>query len=278
MKSYIVLCLFSFGLLFISCEEIPPEIPPYETPTSDKVILIEEITGVRCPNCPEGQALVEELLTKYPENLLSVTIHTEFLGNPWPDSKYNFITDEGEAIEDEIGLYFGKPSVSINRQLFEGEQLRWLSLQKPWEAYVQKELEEFADFHITVNNDYDAETRELNTEVEIEAQLDISGQYSLSVMVLESHIIDVQEDSEGIVPDYEHNHVLRTMLTPALGVSIPNEYNTLETINRSFNYTLPEEDGSWVAQNMTILAFLTQFNFDCSCTTVVQAGQAKLLK
>ena len=153
-----------------------------------------------------------------------------------------------------------------------------MTLQRPWESHIQQELQSYADFHIDIHNTFDADSRTLSVSIDIESQLELSSQYSISVMILESHIIDVQEDSDGIVPDYEHNHVLRTMLTPALGEPIAGTFSTLEIQNREYSFTLPAEDGTWIAENMAVLAFVSEYNEDCSCSTVVQAGEAKFIE
>lgn len=58
----IILC--ASALFFCACEEVGPYInfeeetetvtPPVNNGDIQKVVLLEEFTGVRCPNCPAG--------------------------------------------------------------------------------------------------------------------------------------------------------------------------------------------------------------------------------
>ena len=52
---------------------------------------MEELTGVRCPNCPDGHQEVESILSNNPGRVLAVAVHTPFLGQPFPgELKFNY--------------------------------------------------------------------------------------------------------------------------------------------------------------------------------------------
>ena len=90
---FVALCLTFF--LFPACEEVPPYIdfsepdttntdtsnnnegflPIYADSTAmlgsipaaqEKVVMLEDFSGVRCSNCPDGHAKSEELLAAHP--------------------------------------------------------------------------------------------------------------------------------------------------------------------------------------------------------------------
>src|SRR6478609_4934155 len=66
--------------LFASCKEVPPPInfavpaddtsfmASVETP-QDRIVLIEEFTGVTCPTCPPGHKVLAQMETTYPDRL-----------------------------------------------------------------------------------------------------------------------------------------------------------------------------------------------------------------
>ncbi len=67
MRSILIRFLLVFPLIILlSCEEIPIIIADPVIPDSEKVVLIEELTGASCPNCPKGSAAIENILTKFP--------------------------------------------------------------------------------------------------------------------------------------------------------------------------------------------------------------------
>ena len=79
----------------------------------------------------------------------------------------------------------------------------------------------------------------------------------LVVTITEDYIIDWQTiEGEGNIPDYEHNHVLRNVLTPALGDSI-GVFEANEIKSYSFSYTL---DNEWVKSNCNIVAYVLNQN------------------
>ncbi|MEY4926708.1 MAG: hypothetical protein RI894_1144, partial [Bacteroidota bacterium] len=82
--SIAIIALFS-AFLFVGCKEIGPEInfkPKYEGDTSyltssvpvaqEKVVYLEEFTGVQCVNCSQGHQLVADLLVLHGERLAAV--------------------------------------------------------------------------------------------------------------------------------------------------------------------------------------------------------------
>ena len=106
-------------LMMLSCEEEGPAVildeaetlsdTTYVTSTipiaQDKVVLIEELTGVRCPNCPDGHQEVETILANNPGRVLAVAVHTPFLGQPFPGEP-SLITQSGI----DICLLYTSPS------------------------------------------------------------------------------------------------------------------------------------------------------------------------
>jgi hypothetical protein len=74
---------FLFSLIFfLSCEEVTIPITDVVIEPTEKVVLIEELTGAKCPNCPKGTKAIENILSKYPDNVIAVGIHGSFLAEP----------------------------------------------------------------------------------------------------------------------------------------------------------------------------------------------------
>ena len=116
-KSIQILSLFIFvGLFLFSCNEWEEcvALPISEKPTSGRVILIEEFTGAKCPNCPAGTQALEAILDKYPDNVVVVGVHSNFLANPAVTGDPKLSYPEAQAIENFLGLWVGKPEAAFN--------------------------------------------------------------------------------------------------------------------------------------------------------------------
>jgi len=73
MKNTYIFAGLMIMLMLISCKEELIMVPDFEIPPSDRKVLLEELTGVRCPNCPAGAAVVKELKTLYGDKLVPRT-------------------------------------------------------------------------------------------------------------------------------------------------------------------------------------------------------------
>ena len=144
MKKFLYLFfVLSLGL-FAGCEEISPEINPQMGPNTDpddpspvedqpRQVLIEEFTGVRCVNCPDGSEAIETLLNIHGEQLVAVSIHSSgSFSVPNDENAYDFRTTEGDNILSFLGEPIGYPTAVVNRKKFPDEfdlQLGKVSLE-----------------------------------------------------------------------------------------------------------------------------------------------------
>jgi len=95
----------------------------------------------------------------------------------------------------------------------------------------------------------------------------------LVICLTESNIINWQKDGQYNIEDYEHNHVLRTVLTDK-SLSNSTSYIAGQQIEKTINYDLYSLEqsnidysantaemgngnaGDWVKENMHIVAFI----------------------
>jgi len=227
----------------VSCKEEPPFInllpdatiadttymitnpPSPET----KNVIIEEFTGVRCPNCPDAQIEAKRLAEANPGKINIVTIHPLNLLNtltrPFDKnigdkytSAYDMRTEAGRVIFQLIGVTQQLPTGSVNRRLFSGETNFALDFSK-WAAYVNDELTKTAPLKIETN------ANKINDSVEIACTVtytqDVSDTNYLTIVITQDGIIDVQEKKVGGTTIYDegyvHNHVLRAVVTIPTG-------------------------------------------------------------
>ena len=75
-------------------------------------ILLDEYSGTWCVNCPPVMLRVDEMLEKYPDLLVPVSVHVNQSGS----STDPFATSMGELIAQKLGVT-GTPSVFLNRNV-----------------------------------------------------------------------------------------------------------------------------------------------------------------
>lgn len=242
------------AVVFVSCTEQQRVIEPF-VPQGNRVVLLEEFTGKGCTNCPKGSREIENLLTQFPDNLVAISIHAGFFANPqfFPLGTYDLRTEEGEFLFDYLGPNLGYPAGVVDRVAVNGDMQIG---RNQWASAITSEIQIPPAIELSIVKEYDPATRGLHITVNGIGKEDVANEIRLSVSLIESGIIDAQDDLEagGIVPDYVHRHVLRDMLTPATGAPVTASIITGQTFSNSFTYTIPQE---WVAESMEIIAFVT---------------------
>ena len=245
-----------------SCEEKMINIPPPPPPPENKVILIEEITGVSCPNCPAGAATIADFKATYPDNVVSVAYHSppQFTALR-PTSEYDFRRDEATDIQNVVGGAFGKPSAAFNRQV-QDNNFVWAGTIDSWAGLAQAELDKPATFLLDIENTYNEDTRALSCKVTGMPLVSNADNYFIHVMILENNIIDAQLDQANDILEYEHDHVFHKLLTnSANGEAFASGVTEGSEIEKTFSFTLPVQSDTeqvpWIAENCEIIAFIT---------------------
>lgn len=252
---YLLVILFCF-----SCDEQPVDIPIFEPPTTDKVVLLEDLTGVKCPNCPSATAKAEVLRELYDHKVIVVGVHGPSLSSPLSESQYDFRNEFANSIEDMLKPFLGKPAGGINRVRFDNvpENEYAISDSDIWGTYIEQEFQKPHQVELVLNSEFNADTRELSVSTRAIPLEDLSGEFYIGVMLLESGIVDPQKFPTETQLDYVHNHVMRTMLTAHIGDPLATSMTRAEPIDKTFTTTLPAEDGTWIAENMDIVAFIAK--------------------
>ena len=65
------------------------------TTPQNRNVVIEEFTGINCPNCPDGHVVANNIVNAYPDRVWAVNIHA---GSYAPMYYPNFNTTDGTAI------------------------------------------------------------------------------------------------------------------------------------------------------------------------------------
>lgn len=264
---------FSFILAFISIAWTGCDIveAPYmveqdsEIPDDDDEVvrkfLLEEFTGHQCPNCPAGEEEARILKNLYGDKLVVVSVHAGwFARTTGGDFSYDFTTPEGE----ELNSYFGieqNPVGLVNRSEFENSLLLGPTAWGSAMAVIDDTSPAFSlhpEAEKTGNN--------YELSVEVKALLDLELDFFLVALITEDNIISPQkinsnsEYPDGIIMDYEHNHVLRRGITNIWGDKLNEQPVTMgDTFQKEYTFTA---DSEWVTDNCHIVVYVMSQNME----------------
>ena len=232
----------------------------------NRKILIEEFTGLHCPNCPAGHKIANEIQASYPEDCFLINVHAGTLAKP-----YNGEVDLRSAYGEDLAAQAkvsAIPSVSVNRHIFPGQNGWAITGRNYWTEYA----EEILDMTSYVNAGARATVNWENSTLKVEVQLYYSGEAPPSLTQNRIHIALLQNNIEGtqhgaeanpaqVLPNgnYLHGHVLRDLLTGMEGaaVNIPGKGGFL---SRSFEKNLPAVYGNvnldWT--QMQVVVFVSE--------------------
>lgn len=252
MKKHIILASLITGFLYLSgCEEKTITIP--ELSVGNRNVLVEELTGVRCQNCPDGAALLANLSNQFGNNLIVVSIHAAgFYSVPYPENMYDFRTASGTELADFIGTAQGFPAAAINRKLVPPETELYLP-PTYWTGLIAEELKSEPQIGIFIESDFDPASRKLDVDVNLAAKSVLNGEHRLTVLITQDSIQDLQLVGPTKVYDYYHRHVFRTTLTQSTGNVIAEALNPDVVVHKLFSITLPPE---WEAKHCNVVAYV----------------------
>lgn len=221
-------------ILFAGCQEEPPFINlsgerialtdttflTTNIPTpQQKNVLIEDISGVNCVNCPDAAIKAIDIKDKKGKRIIIATLLPE-------KSLFPQFTDPGTIFTDLqnsgvnqmlnfVGTPPGLPSGMINRKDYgNGINLPYVT----WDGAVNQALAETT----LVNIDLDLKPNADKSETIVSVRITYTGtpadsNQNFTLMLLENDIIGVQKDRNGTNTNYTFEHVLRKYITNALG-------------------------------------------------------------
>ncbi|MFK8056159.1 MAG: Omp28-related outer membrane protein [Saprospiraceae bacterium] len=274
--------VFAAILLTMSaCEEIPPTLNingestgPVSNELNDQLsgVLVEEFTGVKCVNCPAGAEAIALLKGTHKERLVPISLHAGFFSSPYPESTIDFRTAAADAVETFIGGPQGYPSSVIDRKQFQGESSLQLS-QNSWAGYIDLQLQADPAVAIGVELAYEESDRGLTVDVELLGRTGTDGRNaSITVLLLENKVINVQLTPEGKDLDYSHEHVLRSAITSPTGEPL-GAIAAGASMEEAYTFTVPSDINT---DNVEIVVFVHYADADAGGKEILQAVSKKL--
>ena len=237
MKKYIPVAVLIVGV--VSCKESLPPIDfsepvkvlidsAYTVENMDSIkvskrgILIEDLTGVRCVNCPDAAAAAANIKLNDEDRQVVIlglyTLAPPAFSTPFPNYQ-DLRTDAAQNIGSNIYAFSNLlPGGGVNRTpLSEGEPVNVSYPQ--WQSLANR----FADDSAIVNIDV-SRTFVNDSTVELignfEFREDANAEPFVAIFLLEDDIAHPQYYSGGTNYDYIHKHVVRKAYTAYNGISL----------------------------------------------------------
>ncbi|HXS35572.1 MAG TPA: Omp28-related outer membrane protein [Flavipsychrobacter sp.] len=294
MKKASILLTFFVSVILFGCKEIGPPIDfghgaqhidttyvgSVESP-QPRNVMIEEFTGVYCPNCPAGHAILESI--QHTDTGRVVIAGLYIIGPPQTDpvpsltsipgiSDSSFQTVVATTIGNSIYGGIGSlPSAGIDRVNY--SSLGMLLDRSVWGSTVDTRLTVPTIVNLYLTSTYDTGSKAASVIFKAAFTQAISGKVQINIGIIENNIINAQEDQTQVDTFYVQNHVLRDMITtPATGTPILNSVSSIEA-GRVFQsqFTYKITNPTWVPSNCKVFAFMTD-----STQQVMQAVETSL--
>jgi hypothetical protein len=233
-----------------------------------KIVALEEFTGVRCINCPDGHEQIYNIQNAYPNRVIAISLHSNFLGVAYTGQPELRI-DEAQDLEELLGPAAAKPMASVDRVLFSGETSLLQFLQQ-WSGRISQQLNVAVPVNIEIENRL--EGNDLIAKITLTYLQNIIDAHRITVLLSEDNVVAAQLTNSGVDSAYIHNHLARAFLTRYNGNTL---FYTLEqgrVIVKEFRFSnIP---ASWKLNELKVICLVHEYG---SSLKVLQAGEKKVM-
>lgn len=244
--------LLSFALICIISVSLSGQIY-VSTTAMNKVAVIEEFTGVRCSNCPDGHTTLASILTSNPGQAIGIGYHpsnssytSPYTGNP--DFRRSYL--DAFYTTPFCGSSRFMPSAFINRREWStGEKI---SSRTIWSSSATSIMGESSPLNVGLYAEYDASTNTLDVTVEVYFTADVSDNVFLYVALAENNLVAEQSNGGS---NYIHYHVFREALaSEQWGESITGTTTTGSLFTQT--YSFDNATAAYIMGNCEVSAFV----------------------
>ncbi|HNR54249.1 MAG TPA: Omp28-related outer membrane protein [Flavobacteriales bacterium] len=245
-----------------------------DLPAPTRKVLLEDITGHRCNNCPRAARIAQGLKDDlYGEDLVLVGVHAggfaapyEPIGDGFYDTDHR--TAAGITYQQNFQVFFF-PAGLVSRKPFEESTV---VSEGSWSAAVADIIGGPSSFELRIDS-IAIEEGLITTVVRLHLAEQVDGDFNLVVYLVEDEVIDWQLDSEASppdVPDYHHRHMLRANLNDTWGTNV---INTSASGGRVITTTISNYslDPTWDVDHLYVVAYV----YDVDTDEVLQAEERK---
>lgn len=263
-NTYAMKKIFTLSLIFTTIASYSQTF--VSTTPENKNVVLEEFTGISCTYCPDGHRIANDIYNNNPTDVVLMNIHTGGYASPQgPGTDFN--TMFGSAIAAQSNLS-GYPAGTVNRRVFAGlGQNGGTAMSRGnWQSASSQILNEPSYVNVAAQANLDISTRQLS--VTVEAYYTASSPVNtnkLNVALMQNNVEGPQTGASynptAILPNgnYNHQHMLRHMLTGQWGVDITNT-SSGSFFTNTYTYTIPNDLNGVAFDlfNLEVAVFLTE--------------------
>lgn len=234
-----------------------------------KRILIEEMSGVDCVNCPAGAEELEKMSQENPGTIEIVTVHAGSLTTPFKESRQDLRMplEKRNAYTKLLGDP-SKPCAAFDRLPLGSNEVKYMVRNyNSWPNALSqaKTLHSSTPINIGIKTSYNSTGDYYDIEAKVVYNKALTAQNALHVFLTESDIMDIQNTPDDKRAEYRFNHVLRDALTPIDGLPFLTDLASKEA-GRTLIYTtrlkIDRTDAlqkNWKPENMNVVVFVSEF-------------------
>lgn len=281
------LSLLAGSLFLLSCSEKQSVVHFDSTPVRDTTylgtvesvsqrrVLIEEFTGVKCPNCPVGHTVLSNFAAQYPGRISIIGYQVfgndqtkPIEGETRNDNRNQKATDISSSV---FGGVPALPVASFDRVPISGAMLNNRTV---WANGLNTRLAAASPVNLAVTPSYDQATRQVTVKVRVAYTAEMTGKQRLTLALTESGIVDAQESTDTVYAEYDHEHVFRDFLTTGDGDAMLDSL-TIKTPGRVYERTFVFLlNNAWNPEHCYLVAFV--HHADANSKEIYQAAEVKL--
>jgi len=250
MKKLLYLFVVLAGAMFIQLTVSGQYYVPAEP--LNKNAILEEFTGVKCPNCPAGHQVLAQILEANPGRAFGIAFHPfnssytlPYAGDPdfrrhYADSLY---------MMPYCGTSRYMPSAFVSRRLWAPPER--LTQRTNWAGYTSVILSEASPLNVGMATAYDEATKELSVVVDLYYTATVTNPHNLMVTLAENNLVSQQSGATG---PYTHKHTFREAFTAQWGDPVTSG-GVQGTYYRQV-FTFDNTDSNYVMANCELLAYV----------------------
>jgi len=251
-KQYILLFILLLSSLgYISAQTIVSTTP------ENKNAIVEESTAIHCSYCPDGHAMLNQIIDQNPNDVFVIKFHEG--GYAW-DCDPNGGHDFNNALANQLGNMAaanGQPSASVNRQVFSNLSMTGGTAMSRgyWNTAISQVLQESAYVNVGLEAELAGNVLTIHVEAYYTASSPESTNY-LHIAITQDETIGPQLGATDFNPsyvvssspnsnyqhneyDYRHMDRLVDMVDGISGDAISTT-SVGSFIDRTYTYTLPD--------------------------------------
>lgn len=236
-----------------------------------KMILIEEFTGVRCLNCPQGHAELRSLKQTYPGRLIGISLHSNIQSEVYAYSKEELKSAIAQKIEEYL-LYPGyKPNGAIDRVNFSGAQ-SLCNDYLDWATLLPQRLSAATPVNISLTPTFNATSGELLIDVKAHYTQAQTEPNKLSLFLVEDSIVTAQlQPNNTVDTNYIHNEIVRESFSDTLGDKLNHDLKRGTTVQRVYKVNVSGKNYEY--KHLKVLAFIHRY---ATTKEILQAKEVEI--